>query len=108
MSKYISLHNHSSASFLDGLSSVKDLALRAKELGMNALSITDHGNVCNSISFYNECHNVGIKPIQGCELYYCKDKYQKGKSREVNSHLIAIAKNNQGWKNLLKLSTYGY
>ncbi|MDP2649706.1 MAG: PHP domain-containing protein, partial [bacterium] len=65
MSDFVHLHNHSEFSLLDGLSKIKDMVARAKELGMRAIAITDHGNMYGAIKFYKECLEQGIKPIIG-------------------------------------------
>lgn len=105
MSGFIHLHNHTEYSLLDGLSKVKKMAERAKELDMNALAITDHGGMYGVIKFYQACKNIGIKPIIGCEIYVAKrslrDK-EAGVDKNYN-HLILLAKDNIGYKNLLKI-----
>lgn len=73
MADFVHLHNHSEYSLLDGLSKVKNMISRAKELDMKALAITDHGNMYGTIKFYQECLEQGIKPIIGCEIYISKD-----------------------------------
>jgi len=105
MSDFVHLHNHSEYSLLDGLSKIKDMVLRAKELGMKALAITDHGNMYGAIKFYKTCIEEGIKPIIGCEIYVSRrsrhDK-QAGLDSDSN-HLVLLAKNNIGYKNLMKI-----
>ena len=70
---YVSCHNHTDASLLDGLSKVKDLVAKAKSLNMKAVALTDHGSLGNAYSFWNECNANGIKPLLGNELYYTHD-----------------------------------
>jgi len=105
MADFVHLHNHSEYSLLDGLSKIKDMVLRAKELGMKALAITDHGNMYGTIKFYKTCLEEGIKPILGCEIYVSRrtrhDK-QAGLDSDSN-HLVLLAKNNIGYKNLMKI-----
>ncbi len=105
MSGFVHLHNHTEYSLLDGLSKVKKMAEKAKELNMNALAITDHGGMYGVIKFYQACKSVGIKPIIGCEIYVAKrslkDK-EAGVDKSYN-HLVLLAKNNIGYKNLLKI-----
>lgn len=105
MSGFVHLHNHTEYSLLDGLSKVKKMAEKAKELNMNALAITDHGGMYGVIKFYQACNSVGIKPIIGCEIYVAKrslkDK-EAGVDKSYN-HLVLLAKNNIGYKNLLKI-----
>lgn len=105
MSSFVHLHNHTEFSLLDGLSKVKKMAKRAKELNMPALAITDHGGMYGVIKFYQACQEIGIKPIIGCEIYVAKrslkDK-EAGVDKDYN-HLILLAKDNQGYKNLMKI-----
>lgn len=105
MADFVHLHNHSEYSLLDGLSKVKDMVSYAKELGMTSLAITDHGNMYGTIKFYNACREAGIKPIIGCEIYIAKrsrhDK-EAGVDNDYN-HLILLAKNETGYKNLMKI-----
>lgn len=110
MSNYISLHNHTSLSFLDGAIRIKDLVERASELKMPAIAITDHGNMHGVIEFYKECKKQNIKPIIGCEVYVApRSRFKK----EVNIdnqvyHLVLLAQNETGYKNLSKLVTLAY
>lgn len=105
MSDFIHLHNHTEYSLLDGLGKVKDVVARAKELNMNALAITDHGNMYGVIKFYKECKEQGIKPIIGCEIYMSKrSRHDKETGLDSdNTHLILLAKNTTGYKNLMKI-----
>lgn len=104
MAEFVHLHNHSEYSLLDGLSKVKDMVARAKELGMTSLAITDHGNMYGTVKFYMACKDAGIKPIIGCEIYIAKrSRHDKeAEDREYN-HLILLAKNETGYKNLMKI-----
>ncbi len=99
------LHVHTHFSLLDGLSKIDDLVLRAKELELKALAITDHGNMYGAVEFYEKCKKAGIKPIIGCELYVApRNLNQKeGNIDSKNYHLIALCKNANGYKNLIKL-----
>ena len=112
MSKFVHLHIHSEYSLLDGANRIKDLPKRAKELGMDSIALTDHGVMYGVIDFYKACKAEGIKPIIGCEVYIAKrgrkrtDK-QPGIDNRYN-HLILLAKNNQGYKNLSKLVSIGF
>lgn len=104
------LHLHTEYSLLDGAARIKNVVARAKELGMNSLAITDHGAMFGVVDFYKECKKQGIKPIIGCEVYTAarrmtdkdaeKDKHQ--------GHLILLAKNETGYKNLIKIVSQGY
>ncbi|MGA2967557.1 MAG: DNA polymerase III subunit alpha [Candidatus Levyibacteriota bacterium] len=105
MAEFVHLHNHSEFSLLDGLSKIKDMVKRAKDLGMNAIAITDHGNMYGVISFYKTCVEMGIKPIIGAEIYVSK-RTRHDKEAGVDSdsnHLVLLAKNLQGYKNLMKI-----
>lgn len=105
MSDFVHLHNHSEYSLLDGLSKIKEMVKRAKDLSMKAIAITDHGNMYGAISFYKECLEIGIKPIIGCEIYVSR-RTRHDKEAGVDSdsnHLILLAKNNIGYKNLMKI-----
>ena len=103
MKTFIHLHNHTEYSLLDGAAKVKQLVQTVKEQGANAVAITDHGTMAGALAFYAECYRNGIKPIIGCEFYIAHDRFNKT-GREDTGHLILLAKNNQGYKNLLKLN----
>lgn len=109
MSDFVHLHIHSEFSLLDGAIRIKDLPIRAKELGMKAIAITDHGVMYGVIDFYKACKKEGIKPIIGCEVYVAtKSRFDKGPEDKKYNHLILLAKNNQGYKNLSKLVSIGF
>lgn len=103
---YISLHNHSDGSLLDGYQTVQEMVSRAKALGMSAISLTDHGTMRNIIRFYEECTRNDIKPIIGCEFYFCPDVSIRDKS--LTHHLVLLAMNDEGYMNLKKLDTFAY
>ena len=110
MSDFVHLHMHTEYSLLDGANRIKDLPTRVKELGMNSIAITDHGVMYGVIDFYKACKKEGIKPIIGCEVYVAprsRIKKEPGIDNHYN-HLILIAKNNQGYKNLSKLVSLGF
>ena len=105
------LHVHTEYSLLDGSSKIKELAARAKELGMDSLAITDHGVLYGVIDFYRACREVGIKPIIGCEIYVSPGSRFDGET--VNGedryyHLVLLAENNQGYQNLMKIVSKGF
>ena len=105
MADFVHLHNHSEFSLLDGLSKIKDMVTRAKELGMSAIAITDHGNMYGAINFYKACVEEGIKPIIGAEIYVSqRTRHDKEAGVDSDSnHLILLAKDLQGYKNLMKI-----
>ena len=106
---FVHLHNHTEYSLLDGAARINDLVARAKSYGMPALAITDHGVMYGAITFYEACKAEGIKPIIGCEVYVCSDrKARMGKRGDSANHLILLAKNNEGYKNLCKLVSLGF
>ena len=110
MSKFVHLHIHSEFSLLDGANRIKDLPVRAKELGMDAMAITDHGVMYGVIDFYKACKKEGIKPIIGCEMYVApRSRFDKEPDLDKQyNHLILLAKDNQGYKNLSKLVSIGF
>ena len=107
MKKFVSLHNHSEYSVLDGANFVEDMASKAKELGFQALGLTDHGNLGGTRQFFHECKSNKIQPIIGMEAYFVEDRTIKDQALRYY-HLCVFAKNNKGYKNLLKLSTEAY
>lgn len=110
MSKFVHLHIHSEFSLLDGANRIKDLPVRAKELGMDAIAITDHGVMYGAIDFYKACKKEGVKPIIGCEVYVApRSRFDKEPNVDNHyNHLILLAKNNDGYKNLSKLVSIGF
>jgi DNA polymerase III subunit alpha len=103
---FVHLHVHSEYSLLDGACRIPELTKRAAELKMPALALTDHGNLFGAIEFYQECREVGIKPIVGCEVYLAPGSRFDRKSatpKEASTHFLLLAKNETGYHNLLKL-----
>ncbi len=101
------LHVHTEYSLLDGVSRIDALLDRAKELGMDALAISDHGALYGAIDFYLAAKERGIKPIIGCEVYIAQESRfdRKSRSEQGNFHLLLLAANNEGYRNLVKLVT---
>src|SRR3989344_3398314 len=108
--RFAHLHTHTHYSLLDGLSKVDDLITRTKELGMDALAITDHGVLYGAIEFYQKATKAGIKPIIGCEMYITENRFERRPGAEGKNyyHLILLAETNVGYKNLIKLVTAGH
>lgn len=107
MADFVHLHNHSEYSLLDGLSKPSKMANRVKELGMDAIALTDHGGMYGALKFFLACKDAGIKPIIGVETYMAP-RSRFDKESELDSdpfHIVLLAKNFQGYKNLLKLTT---
>lgn len=104
---FIHLHNHSEFSLLDGLATTKGLAQKAKDLGMEAIALTDHGVMYGIHEFYVNCKKVGIKPILGVELYMARaSRFDRDPEKDkLRYHILLLAKNNQGYQNLMKLVT---
>lgn len=103
--KFVHLHVHSHYSLLDGLSKIDDLIARVKELGMDAVAITDHGNIYGAVEFFKKAKKAGIKPIIGAELYMARaSRFDKDpKADTLRHHITLLAKNENGYKNLIKL-----
>jgi DNA polymerase-3 subunit alpha len=110
MPDFTHLHVHTQFSILDGASKISDLMARTKESGMEALAITDHGNMYGVPVFVQAAKKAGIKPIIGCEVYVAAAgrHSQRGKVDRSGFHLILLAKNKTGYHNLSKLSSKGY
>lgn len=104
------LHLHTEYSLLDGACRIEPLVLRAKELGMTSLAITDHGNMYGAVDFYKTCKKHGIKPIIGCEVYVApRTRFDREKVLDKDyNHLILLCENEKGYKNLIKLVSLSY
>ncbi|MBC8029350.1 MAG: PHP domain-containing protein, partial [Pyrinomonadaceae bacterium] len=109
---FVHLHLHTDYSLLDGAIQIKPLAKRAEELGMTACAMTDHGNMFGAITFYNTMKGRGIKPIIGCETYITKgsrkDRAAAAPGEKANFHLILLAKDLEGYRNLARLTSKAY
>lgn len=107
---FVHLHVHTEYSLLDGANRIPDLIARTAQLGMNSIAITDHGAMYGVIDFYKTAKKNGIKPILGCEVYTAKrsrlDK-QPGVDAD-QGHLLLLARDNEGWKNLMKIVSIGF
>ena len=107
MKDFAHLHVHTEFSLLDGASRIKKLVKLVKDRGWSSIAITDHGNMYGVLQFYSECLANKIKPIIGCEFYICNDITKKEGKADLG-HLLLIAKNDQGYKNLMKLNSIAF
>lgn len=110
--EFVHLHNHSDYSLLDGAQTVQTLVNTVSDLGMDTVALTEHGNLFGVIPFYNAAKKAGIKPVIGCETYVAVgsrfDKKPRSDGGWGNNHLILLAQNYTGYKNLMKLATFAY
>lgn len=105
------LHVHTEYSLLDGSCKIKEIVMRAKELGMENLAITDHGNMYGVIDFYRAARDIGINPVIGCEVYVAPGSRfdrEVSKGDERYNHLVLLAENNEGYSNLMKIVSKGF
>lgn len=105
------LHVHSNYSLLDGVADTSELVKQAANLGMNAMAITEHGNLHSAFEFYQAAEKNGVKPILGMEAYAARKSAKEPKNGAAGNptdHLLLLAENQEGWKNLMHLSTRGY
>lgn len=107
MGNFVHLHLHTEYSLLDGAARIDKVVKVAKEMGMPALAITDHGNMYGAVAFFDACESAGIKAIFGCEFYCCDDLTVKSGKIKLN-HLVLLAKNEVGYHNLCKLNTIAF
>ena len=104
--RFTHLHIHTEYSMLDGISRIPQLVTQAKQMGMDAIAITDHGNMYGVVDFYLACKEAGIKAIIGCEMYLAKDsRFDKNPNERSPHHLVLLAEDNQGYRNLMQLVT---
>ena len=111
MTEFVHLHNHTDYSLLDGAMKIDDMVAKAKGLGMSSIAITDHGNMFGALNFYEKCRENGIKPIVGCEFYMAEGSRKIKTGTEFGNkyyHLILLAKDNTGYRNLMKLNSTAY
>ena len=110
-SEFVHLHNHSDYSLLDGAQRVDQLINTIDDLNMDSVALTEHGNLFSVIPFYNQAKDSGVKPIIGCEVYVAIgsrfDKKSTVDGGGGNNHLVLLAQNYKGDKNLMKLVTFG-
>ena len=103
---YFPLHCHTHFSLLDGLSKPEQIAERIQSLGLSGAAITDHGNISGSVSFVKAMRKKGLKPILGCELYISKQCASvRNKENSKLNHLVVLAKNIDGWRQLIKITS---
>src|SRR5712691_10441363 len=102
---FVHLHVHSEYTILDGACRIPALAARAAELEMPAVTLTDHGSLAGAVELHREARRQGIKPIVGCEVYVADDRHRQEKGY---AHLTLLAESNEGYANLIKLSSLGY
>src|SRR3972149_289359 len=105
---FVHLHLHSQYSLLDGAIKFDELFQKAKEYGMTAVALTDHGNIFGAVEFYKEAKKAGIKPIIGCEVYVAPSSRQDKSPEDKNHHLILLSMNQEGYKNRSRLLTKAY
>ena len=106
MAEFTHLHLHTQYSLLDGAIRLDDLFPRILERGMKSVAMTDHGNLFGALDFYETARKYGVKPIFGCETYVAPDRHDR--TERKSNHLILLAKDNVGWKNLSYLNSMGY
>ena len=103
------LHTHTEYSMLDGISRIPDLVYQVRDMGMESLAITDHGNLYGVVDFYSECKEAGIKPIIGCEVYVAhRSRHDRNAGERSPYHLVLLARDNTGYRNLMQLVTKGH
>ena len=107
MGNFVHLHLHTEYSLLDGAARIKKVVQVAKSYGMPAIAMTDHGNMYGAVKMFEECQKQGVKPIIGCEFYVCDDLHVKSGKVKL-AHLICLAKDTIGYKNLCKLNSIAF
>ena len=106
MAGFTHLHLHTQYSLLDGAIRLDELFPKALALGMKQVAMTDHGNLFGALDFYQKARAHGVKPILGCETYVAEDRFDRSERR--SHHLVLLAKNYVGWKNLSYLNSMGF
>jgi len=106
MSEFVHLHLHTDYSLLDGACDIEKLVSRVSQIGQKAVAMTDHGNIYGAVHFVEAAHKKGINPIVGCELYICKkDDHRAPPEGDAYNHLLVLAENEEGYKNLIKITS---
>src|SRR4051812_47428782 len=105
--EFVHLHVHTQFSFLDGALRIEQIAERAKELGMPAVAMTDHGNMFGALQLYKVCKKVGVRPILGCEINVARALEGRERRRIPVDHLVLLARNEEGYKNLIRIVSLG-
>src|SRR5438067_805613 len=106
---FVHLHCHTEGSLLDGMCRVKDMVRAAREFGMPAVAVTDHGVMYNVVRFYQQAVEAGVKPIVGCEVYVApRSRFDRGTRQENYYHMLLLAKNQTGYRNLVQLVSKGF
>jgi DNA polymerase-3 subunit alpha len=106
MAEFTHLHLHTEYSLLDGACDVYKLADRVAALGQKSVAMTDHGNIYGAVHFFDAAKAKGIKPILGCELYVCKaEDHRADTPNDTNNHLLVLAENEEGYRNLIRLTS---
>ncbi|MCD1146722.1 DNA polymerase III subunit alpha [Peptoniphilus sp. KCTC 25270] len=105
---FVHLHLHSEYSLLDGFTKIAELPQKAKQLGMNAVALTDHGNMYGMVQFYKACKEAEIKPVLGCEVYVTHDPISVQERSNRRFHLVLLAENNEGYENLMRIVSEGF
>lgn len=110
MDKFVHLHSHTGYSLLDGMSTIPDLVEKVVKDGSPGVAVTDHGTMAGMIPFAEECKKAGIKAIPGVEFYHVPDRHVKKrvKGKKLNGHLTALAMTDEGYRNLMFLSSHAH
>ena len=109
MPSFVHLHLHSQYSLLDGANRLDDVLTAGHEAGMPAMALTDHGNMFGAIDFYRRARSIGIQPIVGIEAYVAQgSRLERDPKRRSNNHLVLLARNQAGYRNLIKLTSSSF
>ncbi|MGB8653165.1 MAG: PHP domain-containing protein, partial [Candidatus Acidiferrales bacterium] len=108
-SNFVHLHLHTDYSLLDGACEIGELTAEAARRGMPAVAVTDHGNLFAAANFFHKASTHGVKPIIGCEVYVAPDNHKnRGTDAERSNHLVLLAENDEGYRNLIQLVSTGF